>query len=285
MKILWKILFGTILLITIFYQSISMAVVSDHVFKIEMSTTYDHGFPGDPVNYEFDAWMQVDQTVVAGTLQIPNGSTYPLVFEQDDEGRWLGYYFESSNVEDLNDFSEGTYTFNIEYADSNTDSTSVAYSLANGDPIPPVTQAQAFIYPLHNTSNVPLALSFQFDPAEDPNWDISLYWEPANEVNEPFLAGQAERLAYSTSSYGPVVLSPGLTYVVESVINRAYRSKNDDKILTVVDKDAESRIYFSSTSAALHAFRKVPDSNFDGKVDFADVAILASKWLQRPDEQ
>jgi hypothetical protein len=268
--------------IGIFGSPSVMSSVSDHVTKIEISTTYDYGTPGDPTSYEFDAWIQVDQTVVSGTLQTPSENVYPLVLEEDGE-RWLGFSFSSFNLDDLDDFGDGTYTFMVVYSNETSDSTSIDYTLPNGDPIPPVTQVPAFLYPLQEATDVPLAISFQFDPASDPNLEISLTWEPEDESLEP-LDGEVDRLPYNTSSYGPVVLSPNIYYDVEVVINRAVWTVNADGIPSVVDKDAERDLYFTTTSNSSHEFREIADLNFDGHINFLDLAIIASHWLESPDE-
>lgn len=274
--------FVLLFVIGIFGSPSVMSSVSDHVTKIEISTTYDYGTPGDPTGYEFDAWIQVDQTVVSGTLQTPSENVYPLVLEEDGE-RWLGFSFSSFNLNDLDDFGDGTYTFTVVYSDETSDSTSIDYTLPNGDPIPPITQVPAFLYPLQEATDVPLAISFQFDPASDPNLEISLTWEPEDESLEP-LDGEVDRLPYNTSSYGPVVLSPNIYYDVEVVINRAVWTVNADGIPSVVDKDAERDLYFTTTSNSSHVFREIADLNFDGHINFLDLAIIASHWLESPDE-
>jgi len=261
------------------------ASVSDHVFKIEISTTYDHDRPSDPTNYEFDAWIQIDETVVSGTVQAPSGTSYPLTLVEEDGERWLGYYFISYDVNDLEDYNDGTYSFTVEYYDNSSDSTSVDYLLENGEPIPPVTQVPAFVYPAQEETDVPLVLSFQFEPALDPNLEISLSWEPEYSIPSPFLAAEAEKLHYNVSSYGPVTLSPSIYYDVELVLNRVVRTVNTDGIPAVLDKDAECDVYFTTASSGAHAFRVVADSNFDGQVNLLDLAVLASKWLDRPDEK
>lgn len=269
---------GVFFVIGIFWPCSVVASVSDHVFKIEISTTYDYGVPGDQINYEFDACIQVDETVVTGTLQIPNSNIYEL--EEDKE--WLSYHYESSNLNDLADYAEGIYTFTVNYANGDSNTTDVNYSLPNGDPIPPVTQVPAFVYPSQEAMDVPLAVSFQFDPASDPNLEISLSWEPEDESPGPLAAG-VDRLPYNTSSYGPVVLSPNIYYDVKVVLNRAVWTVNADGIPSVVDKDAECHLYFTTTSSSSHVFREIADLNFDGHVNLLDLAIMASRWLDCPD--
>jgi len=269
--------------IGVFLSGSVMASVSDHVTKIEISTTYDYDTPGDPKSYEFDASIQVDETVVSGTLQSPSNNVYPLVLLEEDGERWFEFSFSSFNLNDLDDFGDGTYTFMVVYSDETSDSTSIDYTLSDGDPIAPVTQVPAFSYPLQEATDVPLAISFQFDPASDSNWVISLSWEPEDESLEP-LDGEMDGLPYNTSSYGPVILSPNIYYDVEVVINHAVRSVNADGIPSVVDKDAERDLYFTTTSSSSHAFREIADSNFDGHINFLDLAIMASHWLESPDE-
>lgn len=284
MKTTVSFICGVFFVIGIFWPCSVVASVSDHVTKIEISTTYDYDTPGDPISYEFDAWIQVDETVVSGTMQTPSEGVYSLVFDEtEEEERWLGYYFDSFDLNDLNDFGDGTYTFTVVYEDETSDSTSVDYTLPNGDPISPVTQIPEFSYPLHEATDVPLAISFQFDPASDPNWEISLDWEPEDESLEP-LDGEVERIPYETSSYGPVILSPNVYYDAEVVINHVVWAVNADGIPTVVDKDAERDLHFTTTSIISHEFREIADLNFDGHINFLDLAIIASHWLESPDE-
>ena len=61
------------IILTIFTSQVS-AVISDHVLHIEMSTTYKFGTSSmAPIEYCFDAWMEVDNTVVSGTVETPGG--------------------------------------------------------------------------------------------------------------------------------------------------------------------------------------------------------------------
>ena len=223
------------------------ASVSDHVFEVEISTTYDYGVPGDVTYYEFDAWLHVDDTVVSGTLQTPSSNVYPLELDIDEE-RWLGLYRASSNLDDLADFNDGIYTFTVNYLGGDSNTTDVNYTLPNGDPIPPVTQVPAFIYPLNEATYVPLSIIFQFEPATDPNITISVGWEPEYETPGA-LCGEVEDLPYDTSSYGPVMLSPDIYYDIEVIFNHMVRAVNADGIPTVVDKDAECDIFFTTISS------------------------------------
>jgi hypothetical protein len=171
----------------------------------------------------------------------------------------------------------------IVYSDETSDSTSIDYTLPNGDPIPPVTQIPAVVYPLQEATDVPLAISFQFDPASDPNLEISLSWEPEDGSLEP-LDAAVDRLPYNTNSYGPVILSPNIYYHVEFAINRGVWTVNADGIPSGMDKDAERDLYFTTTSSSSHEFREIADLNFDGHINFLDFAIIASHWLESPDE-
>ena len=260
----------------------SYAAVSDHVLKIELATTYEYGAPGDVLYYVFDAGIQIDETIVSGTMQDPNGDVHPLVLEEDDSERWLSFCQESPDLAGLSDFLYGTFTFTVEYSDTSSESTNIDYAMENGDPISPVTQQPQFSYPNHNATDVPLALSYQFDAASDPNWDITLEWEPEPD-GSPGRAGEVENLPYATTSYGPVILSPDTLYSAGMAINNAIETVNADGIPAVMDMDAETHILFTTTSSTSHVFREIVDLNFDGHVNLLDLAIMASRWLDCPD--
>ena len=123
------------------------------------------------------------------------------------------------------------------------------YAMGNGDPIAPVTQQPQFIYPAHNATGVPLEVTFQLVAATNPNWDITLEWEPEPD-GAPGQSGEVENLPYDTSSYGPVFLTPDTLYSVGMAINNAVETVNADGIPVVMDMDAEAHILFTTATTA-----------------------------------
>ena len=224
--------------------------VSDHVLKIEMSTTYNYDYPGVSLHYEFDAWIQVDATVVSGSMQVPGGSVYPMVYESDGVETWFGVYANGSDPSALDDFGAGTYTFTVNYASGPSDSTSVDYELPNGDPIPHVTQEPQLVYPQHDAVDVPRICTLQFDSAVDPSHVIDIWVEPVNET-QGALSYNVNGLPYDTNSYGPITLSPQTLYEGGYSINYCVNMTNDDGIPVVMDTDAETRILFTTAEAKL----------------------------------
>ena len=220
--------------------------VSDHVLKIEMSSTYNYGFPGDSLYYEFDAWIQIDETVVSGSMQAPDGTPYTMVYESDGVDAWLGVYIDSSDPSMLDDFGPGTYIFTVIYEGGLADATSVDYQLPNGDPIPYVTQQPQFVYPVHDEVYVPLDCTLQFYPAINPDHTIDIWIEPVGGTGLSYNQG---RLAYDTSSYGPVTLSPDVLYEGGYSINHYVTTTNADGIPAVMDTDAEAQIHFTTMPA------------------------------------
>lgn len=91
---------------------------------------------------------------------------------------------------------------------------------------------------------------------------MDLNWEPEIE-DTPALSGWTGQMPPATTSYGPVSSSPNVLCDVELVINRACSGVNDDGISFVVDKDAESDIYFTTVI--------LDDVNGDGNVDDLDI--------------
>lgn len=232
----------------------AFATVSDHVLKIEISSTYNYGQPGDTVYYAVDACIQVDGGVVSGSLLAPDGNTYPLDLDVDDE-RWLSFYLSSHDLAELSDFMSGTYTFTVTYADSSTDSTSIHYAMPDGSEISPVTQQPQLTYPAHNSTDVPLQTVFRFVQATDANWEgFGLEWKPQDDF-VPALSGEAERLSGSNQAYGPVYLSPDTLYCLYMSINNAVRTVNADAIPAVLDKDSEAEFLFTTASeSSSHPF-------------------------------
>jgi hypothetical protein len=277
MKIKIQILLVVCVLLAV-YASQANADVNDHVLHIEMSTTYKFGTTSvTPIEYCFDAWMQVDDTVESGSVQPPAGDPCTAEFEDYEEGKWLGISLCSSDLNDLNDFTAGTYTFTVNYTGGGSDSTTVEYSLENGDPIPPVTEPLDANYPVNGAVGVPLAISFDLVPLSDPNWTYGIYYEP-NDGDPNARSGEVTIQSYTTESVGPIILSSDVLYKVELNTGQAIWSKNDDEIPYVVDKDSERFLYFTTTSGE-HLFIKHPDINYDGHVDFFDLDIMADNWL------
>ena len=228
--------------------------VSDHVLKIEMSSTYNYGFPGDLLYYEFDTWIQVDPTVVSGSMRRPDGTDYPMTYESDGLEAWLGVYRYISDPITWDGFGPGTYTFTVNYA-GGFDSTSVEYQLPGGAPIPYVTQEPQLTYPSHDAVNVPLQCTFLFDSATNPDHTIAIWVEPVSGTGLSYDIGG---LPYNTSSHGPVTLSPETLYEGGYSINHCVITTNADGIPAVMDTDAETQIHFTTASYFLSGWVLLP---------------------------
>ena len=223
--------------------------ISDHILHIEMSTTYDFGdVSGVPVEYKFNASMQVDDTVVSGTIITPGGVEYPAVMEVDGGENWLGISEESPSLSGLADFTGGFYVFTVTYDNGTTASTAVLYALEDGSEIPPVDQPLNATYPLHNAIDIPLTIDVQLTALSDPNWTYSIEWEPVTD-DPTALTGVFEQLPYTTTTVGPVNLSPARDYELSLTADHAIWSTNPDGISYVVDKDSERSIAFTTISA------------------------------------
>ena len=260
--------------------------ISEHISKIEISTSYDYGFPGDDLEYEFDASIQVDETVASGTVQVPDGTIYPLTLDDNDSETWLSYSIESSNPDDISDMLFGTFTFTVTYNDGSSDSTSVLYAAENGDPLTPVTQQPQLTNPAHMSENISTQLTFEFDPASNTNDIIEISWEPVTD-DQDSLEGQTEELPYDSSSYGPVTLSPSTAYEVEMTINNVRRFTIDAGIPVVMDMDAESKILFTTQ---IHApaigleleGKKLPETVIAGNGDKLSLTAIVENVGQLP---
>jgi len=226
-------------------------VIADHVFEIEMSLSYDYGegyTSSVPTKYQFDAWMRVDDTVVSGTVETPEGVIFQAEMEVDDGENWLGIYAESTSLGGIADFTDGVYIFTVNYANGSSQSTSIPFELEDGSPIPPVDQVLVATYPLHNATDVPLTIDVLLDPMDDPNCVYGMEWFPVDDISHA-LSGGLEQLPYTTTSVGPLNLSPDTLYEIELTANHAIWSTNDDSIPYVVDKDSEVEITFTTVSA------------------------------------
>ena len=278
MRINVRILLVVCVLVGVYARQ-AQADANDHMLNIEMSTTYKFGTTSaTPIEYCFDAWVEVDETVESGTVQPPGGDPCNAELSVDEEGRWLGICVCSSDLNDLNEFAEGTYTFTVNYTAGGSDSTSVEYSLENGDPIPPVTEPLEANYPMNGAVGIPLAISFDLVPLADANWTYAIYYE-ANDGDPNARSGEVRIESYTTESAGPIILSSDVLYKVELNAGHVIWSKNDDEIPYVVDKDSERFLYFTTTSGE-HLFITHSDINYDGLVNFFDLAIMANNWLE-----
>ena len=226
--------------------------VSDHVLKIEMSSSYNYDFPGVPLHYEFKAEIQVDATVVSGSLQVPDGSVYAMSYYSKGLEAYLIVEIDGSDPSVWDGFGAGTYTFTVNYVSGPSDSTSIDYQLPSGDPIPYVTQEPQFVYPQHDAIDVPLHCTFQFDPASNPDHMIDIWIEPEDGSLEA-LSYNIMFLPHDTSSYGPVTLSPDTLYEGGYTINHYVNIINADGIPTEIDTDAETQILFTTVSQSLFA--------------------------------
>ncbi len=224
--------------------------IIDHILMIEMSLSYDFGegyASNMPVDYEFDAWMRVDDTVVSGTIRTPGGTVYPAEMETDDGENWLGIGVGSPQLEDLADFTDGEYRFTVVYTNGTSQSTSILFALEDGGPIPPVDQVLVAEYPVHRSTDVPLAIHVKLIPLDNPDWTYGLEWFPVDEDSDA-LSGGLEELPYTTTTAGPLNLSPNTLYEIELTTNHAIWSTNEDGIPYVVDKDSEVEIQFTTVS-------------------------------------
>ena len=224
--------------------------ISDHVFEIEMSLSYDYGegyASSVPVEYQFDAWMWVDDTVVSGTVETPEGVVYTAEMEVDDGENWLGVYAESASLDDLSDFTDGVYIFTVTYTNGSSQSTSIPFLQEDSTAIPPVDQVLVATYPVHNAINVPLTIDVLLTPLTNPDWTYGIDWFPEGGLSG--LSGCIEDLPYTTTIAGPLNLSPDTLYEIELTANHVIRSTNDDGIPYVVDKDSEVEILFTTVSA------------------------------------
>lgn len=258
-------------------ELVNHTTVSDHIMEIEISTTFDYELPSEPLHYEFNAWIDVDDTVVSGNLQVPDGNEYELGFDNEDPcDPWLGFEASGPDISVLDDFGVGTYTFTVNYSGGGSDSTSIDYALPNGDPIPYVTQEPYFIYPLHNAVDVPLNVTFSFAPATDPNLTIGIYVVPRNSSLD-VLTYEAEGLPYDTNSHGPVRHSPDTFYDIEYTFDNVVRTVNADGIPAVLDTDAECDIRYTTASLS----RPRPPRNVDATDGvFPDKVVV--RWTRVP---
>jgi len=261
----------------------SASDVNDHILKIEMSKTYDYrSMQGADHTFNFDAAVQADDGVGSIVMKTPGGSDHMLVLEAEDGERWFNHHVSSLNEADLADFTAGTYTFTINYTAGGSDTTTVLYALPGGDPIPPVTQRPTLLYPPDGAVDIPVPLTFEFQPPGDSAWTTSLEWEATTGSDQ----GSVEELPSDVNSYGPVALNPNTEYRVVMTIGHVIWGTNPDGIPTVVDTDAEERFTFTTgTTVLLH------DWNGDGIVSIiGDVppfvqCVYFSNCLAWPEEQ
>jgi len=221
--------------------------VSDHVLMIEMSTTYNYDFPGGTLFYEFDAWIQVDDTVDSASIRVPNGDTHPLIEESDGVETWFGLLMQDAAPSILDGFGAGAYTFTVNYVSGPSESTSVDYQLPGRRPIPQVTQQPQFVYPQHNALDVPPHCTLRFDPATNRRHTIDIWVEPMG-TTPGALSYDIGGLPHDTSSYGPVILSPDTLYEAGYSINYQVNKINADGIPAVMDTDAETQIHFTTNT-------------------------------------
>ena len=260
--------------------------VSKHIKLIEISTTYDYGLPDDPLQYEFDAWLKVDKKVVSGSMQVPNGSIYPMEIEEEGRKRGLSFHTESTSPSVLDLFGTGTYTFSFSYNNGSSDSTSIDYALPSGGPIEYVIQEPQFTYPVYNAVDVSPLLTLEFDPSDNPAFEISISIEPSDEGSrEPSF--EEDRLPGDTEEYGPITLSPLTTYDAEYAINNVVRTDNSEGIEVVMDTDAECNIMFTTrialgtpriTEFSIVGGNKVNSCNLDVMFQFQGNADEYAIW-------
>ncbi|MEN6428704.1 MAG: hypothetical protein ABFE13_25430 [Phycisphaerales bacterium] len=236
----------------------SVSDVNEHVFKIEMSKTYDYRwYSGSAYAFSFDAAVQADDGVSSIVMRTPGGSEFSLDLEVEDGERWFNHHVSSLNEADLGVYTTGTYTFTVHYAAGGSDTTTVLYAQPGGEAIPPVTQQPILLSPSDGATGISPSVTFTFETPTDPDWTIGLEWEAVADAND---AGEAD-VPGDANSYGPVALSPDTEYEVVMTIDHAVWGTNADGIPTVVDTDAEERFTFTTGAAVLRH-----DWNGDGIV-------------------
>ena len=232
-------------------EMITDCSISDYVFEIEMSLSYDYGegySSNVPVYYQFDAWMWVDDRVVYGTVETPEGIVYLAEMEVDGDENWLGVGVWSTSLEGLSDFTDGDYIFTVIYANGKSQSTTIPFEAQDGSPltVPPRPEMTT---PVHGAADVSLSTTFLLDPNNmtNPVWTFGLEYFSTDDGSSA-LSGEFEGLPNTTTSVGPVDLSANTEYEVELTANHAVLSTNEDSIPYVVDKDSEVEIIFTTVS-------------------------------------
>jgi hypothetical protein len=218
----------------------SYAGVVDHISAIEMSREWHFGYPGEALSYNFNIGLEADVSVVSIDCKIPSGEILPMDLDPDD-GWWsYGKHFSSPNG--LSMFGVGDYFFNITYATGEKNTTSVFYGLPNGSAIPQVTQEPVLLNPLH-LDKVSPNLTLYWEACVDPNAQkIGFEWQPANDVGA---SGEAY-FGVSPTSYGPILLTPDVDYVLQFSFDFCLNGRNLDGIPYWIDTDSE-RKYLVST--------------------------------------
>ena len=231
-------------------EMITDGPISSHVFEIEMSLSYDYGegySSSVPEDYQFDAWMWVDDTVVSGTVETPEGIVYQAEMQVEDGENWLGIYEWSTSLGDLSDFTDGDYIFTVTYANGQSQSTIIPFNAEDGSPLT-VPPRPVVTHPVHGATDVSLNTTFLLDPSNmtNPVWTFGLEYFPISGTG---LEGEFDNLPNTTTTVGPVDLSTNTEYEVELTANHAVWSTNNDGIPYVVDKDSEVEVHFTTVSA------------------------------------
>lgn len=234
-------------------EMITDGPISRHVFEIEMSLSSDYGEgygSSVPVEYQFDAWMRVDDTVVSGTVETPEGIVYPAEMDVDDDENWLGIGEWSASLGGLSDFTDGDYIFTVTYANGQSQSTTVPFETQDGSPLT-VPPRPVMTAPVHGATGVPLITNFLLDPSNmtNPVWTYGLEYFPTDDDSSA-LSGEFDNLPNTTTTVGPVDLSSNTEYEIELTANHAVWSTNNDGIPYVVDKDSEVEIIFTTGSVS-----------------------------------
>ena len=202
--------------------------------RIEISKSVEY-YRDPSSRYNIDVALMADDTFAAASVVDPNGTMHPLNYE--GEGEFCTEIIFDTAAQ-LAAFPSGDWVFTKYYTEGGSDITIVHYPY-----IPLVTQEPNLTYPRPNDTNIPLSVTFTWEPVTDQNvTNVELTWEPIDGCG---LRGEVcISMPKTEMQYGPVMLSPNTWYELYLVFGRNYRGETSDDIYYVIDADSEQRYWF-----------------------------------------
>ncbi len=149
---------------------------------------------------------------------------------------YLATYSQESDLDRYRDPHNSTYLFTIYRADGSIETTSVPFTETDGNDLEAITQMPSLLYPAPEANEVPVEVTFAFEPPARESWQTQLAWDQ----------WQTDLLPATESSYGPVTLDPNALVELDiTIVNQVVRY-NDDLISTEVTQASTATYHFTT---------------------------------------
>ena len=236
--------------------------ISNHISIIDIFTGYDYEEPDDPYDptYDFEIMIATDDSIIGVDFITPAGNRYSIpnqieFYHEDGNGwleagreyseddGWFEWYYEPSFYDEssLDDFGDGEYIINIQYANGTSDSTCVWFGIPGTNSYYQQPTQQPVLTNIEY--GVPLTSPLLFTWEQYSGIPINHLWFDIENED----TGDETEFEVTTDSTGlnePVVLESG-EWEIDLGFANYHISQNDDNIEVVTGKYSEAEYYIT----------------------------------------